>query len=100
MKPTNQLTGAVLEHIKASDPFLQRVYPSQVRKGATSPDIAAFLSGTDLDQDQRGARLVNPYAESAWIYTAVSILAQSVAQIPFRISRVGGGKGQGVHRAL
>jgi phage portal protein BeeE len=100
MKPTNQLTGAVLEHIKASDPFLQRVYPDQVRKGASSPDIAAFLSGTDLDQDQRGAKLYNPYAESAWIFTAVSILASSVAQIPFRISRVGGGKAKRVRSFL
>ena len=58
---------------------------------ALSPTSQAFLNGTDLDDSGRGAQLITPYAQSAWVYCAVSILAQSVAQIPFRISRVKGG---------
>ena len=61
------------------------------RRKSVSPDTQAFLTGTDVDANHQGTKLVNPYAQSAWIYTAVSILAQNVAQIPFRISRVGSG---------
>ena len=64
-----------------------------------SPATQAFLNGTDIDDAGRGALMITPYAQSAWIYTAVSILAQSVAQIPFRISRVGSGNAKKV-RAL
>jgi phage portal protein BeeE len=52
-----------------------------------------------IDDAGRGAALVTPYAQSAWVYCAVSILAQTVAQIPFRISRIGGGQAKKV-RAL
>ncbi len=61
-----------------------------------SPSSQAFLNGTDIDGSGRGALLYTPYAQSAWVYCAVSILAQSVAQIPFRISRVSGGNDQRV----
>ncbi len=64
-----------------------------------SPSSQAFLNGTDIDDAGRGALMYTPYAQSAWVYCAVSILAQAVAQIPFRISRVGGGKAKKV-RAL
>lgn len=59
-----------------------------VGKSAVSPAVAGFLSGSDLDDDGSGTRLVTPYSQSAWVYTAVSILASHVAQIPFRISRM------------
>lgn len=59
-------------------------------KSYTSPDVQAFLTGTDVEENAKGTKLVNPYAQSAWVYVAVSILAQSVAQIPFRISKVSG----------
>lgn len=65
---------------------------------SVSPDVSSFLNGTDIE-DQQGAKLVIPYAQSAWIYIAVSRLAQKVAQIPFRISRVGSGQGRRI-RAL
>lgn len=61
-----------------------------------SPTTQAFVNGTDIDDAGRGALMVTPYAQSAWVYCAVSILAQSVAQIPFRISRVSGGKAKKV----
>ncbi len=66
---------------------------------SVSPSVDAFLRGNDMDEASGGAKLYSPYAQSAWIYCAVSILAQSVAQIPFRISRVQGGKAKKV-RAL
>ena len=61
-----------------------------------SPSTQDFLRGTDIDDAGRGAVMYTPYAQSAWVYCAVSILAQSVAQIPFRISRVSGGKAKRV----
>ena len=56
---------------------------------ALSPDMAAFVAGTDVEDEQRGAKLVTPYAQSAWVYVAVSVMASQISQIPFRISRVG-----------
>ncbi|HAO77826.1 MAG TPA: hypothetical protein DCQ92_02400 [Verrucomicrobia subdivision 3 bacterium] len=64
-----------------------------------SPPAQSFLNGTDVDDAGRGAVMSTPYAQSAWVYCAVSILAQTVAQIPFRISRVAGGRAKKV-RAL
>lgn len=64
-----------------------------------SPSSQAFLNGTDIDDAGRGALMYTPYAQSAWVYCAVSILAQSVAQIPWRISWVSGGAAKKV-RAL
>ena len=61
-----------------------------------SPDSQAFLNGTDIDDAGRGALMITPYAQSAWVHCAVSILAQSVAQIPFRISKVSGGNARRV----
>ncbi len=60
-------------------------------KAAMSPNAAAFVAGTDIDQEAQGAKLLNPYSQSSWVYSAISILAQNVANIPFRISRMGGG---------
>jgi len=71
-----------------------------VGKSVVSPDVQAFLTGTDVDADQQGAKLVNPYAQSAWIYVAVSILAQNLAMVPFRISRVKGGNAKRVRSLL
>ncbi len=62
-----------------------------VTKSTLSPDMAAWARAEDVDAGGNGAKLVSPYSQSAWVYIAVSILAQNVAQIPFRISRVGGG---------
>lgn len=58
--------------------------------GATkslSVSLANWAKGGDLDTE--GAKLTSPYAQSAWVYIAVSRLAEKVASIPFRISRMG-----------
>jgi len=56
-----------------------------------APSAQAWLRGADLDAGS--AKLVAPYSQCAWIYVAVSVLAESVAHVPFRISR-GRGKGE------
>ena len=73
--------------------------PMRGESKALSPDMAAFVAGTDMADDQRGTRLVNPYCQSTWVFVAVSVLAEQISQIPFRISRVSGGNTKKV-RAL
>jgi HK97 family phage portal protein len=54
-----------------------------------SPDVAAFLTGTDVGQDGgNGAKLTAPYVESAWVFIAISRIAEKISSIPFRISRM------------
>src|SRR6266446_1131988 len=50
-------------------------------------DPAAWLRGEDIGEGE-GAKLLSPYSQSAWVYIAISVLAENVAQIPFRISRL------------
>src|SRR5438552_10931996 len=50
-------------------------------------DRAAWLRGEDLDEND-GAKLLSPYSQSAWVYIAVSVLAETVGQVPFRIARM------------
>ena len=57
-----------------------------------SPDLQGWMRGQDLDDGDRGAQMVNPYMQSAWVYTAISAMAENLAQIPFRISKVDAGK--------
>src|SRR5260370_40185597 len=56
-----------------------------VKKSAMDP--AVWLRGDEMDAGE-GAKLLSPYSQSAWVYIAVSVLAENVAQIPFRISRI------------
>ncbi len=53
-----------------------------------STDVGGWLQGQDVDSNSEGAKLVTPYAQSGWLYVAISTLAENVAQIPFRICRV------------
>ena len=73
--------------------FRRAVLP-EIRKSAASN--SDWLRGVDQDERDRGASLTTPYAQAAWVYCAISILAQSVAQIPFRISRIKGGNAKKV----
>lgn len=45
-----------------------------------------FLRANDVD-DSAGAKLSQPYQQSAWVYTAVSIIAAQVASLPLRVCR-------------
>ena len=56
-----------------------------------SPDMQAWITGLDVPDNDMGAKMVSPYMQSTWIYTAVSVMAENLAQIPFRISRIGSG---------
>jgi phage portal protein BeeE len=49
-----------------------------------SSTAAAWLSGQDLDAG--GAVLSNAYQQVVWVYRAVNVLAEQVANIPFRFS--------------
>jgi len=55
---------------------------------SVSPESQAFLSGTDVDLTSEGAKLTSPYSQSAWVYIAISRLAEKVSSLPFRISRL------------
>lgn len=66
--------------------------------GSTKSRATDWLRGDDV-QDNAGAQLINPYAQSAWVYIAVSRLAEKVAGIPFRISTLDEAKSRRV-RAL
>ena len=57
-----------------------------------------FIRANDVD-DTAGATLSRPYAQSAWVYTAVSIIAQQVASLPIRVCRTDDGKARRI-RAL
>lgn len=62
------------------------------RDGSSDPIPAeSWLRGEDLDCGTQ--RLTAPYTQSAWVYVAVSVLAESLAHVPFRLSR-GRGKGE------
>src|SRR6266478_5770296 len=50
-------------------------------------DPAVWLRGDEAEGGE-GARLLSPYSQSAWLYIAISVLAETVAQIPFRIARL------------
>lgn len=55
---------------------------------AKAVDPNAWLTGADITDAGEGAKLTTPYAQSAWVYIAISTLAQSVSQIPFRFARL------------
>ncbi len=52
---------------------------------SSSPTVQSFVRGDDLDYPR--TKLVDPYGQSAWINIAISVLAENLAHIPFRISR-------------
>jgi HK97 family phage portal protein len=54
-------------------------------KASSAVSTTEWLRGDDVDYPQ--AKFAMPYAQSAWVYVAVSVLAETLAHIPFRISR-------------
>ncbi len=52
-----------------------------------SPGVLSWLKGDDTGGDG-GATLQSPYSQSSWVYIAISVLAENIAQIPLRISKV------------
>src|SRR5207249_1935691 len=61
---------------------INRNLPAAVQK--SSPVIADFLRGNDLDRG--GAVLTNAYQQVVWVYRAINVLAEQVANIPFLFS--------------
>jgi len=52
-----------------------------------SPDVLSWLRGDDIIE-REGAKLGSPYSQSTWVYVAISCLAENVAQIPMRVSKI------------
>ncbi|MBU6408987.1 MAG: phage portal protein [Verrucomicrobia bacterium] len=65
---------------------------NNARTKTLSPDLQAWTQGMDVPDNDQGATLVSPYMQSSWVYTAVCILAKNAANVPFRVSRVPGGR--------
>src|SRR5436305_694548 len=61
---------------------INRNQPAPIQK--SSPAIADFLRGNDLDRG--GAVLTNAYQQVVWVYRAINVLAEQVANIPFLFS--------------
>ena len=85
--------------MKISLNLFGRNFDLALGKSALSPEMSAWMRAEDVDQGGKGAEMTSPYSQSAWVYIAVTRLAEKVAQIPFRISRIGGGQSRRV-RAL
>jgi len=64
-----------------------RHQPSTPQPSTRTANPTVWLRGNDYE-DEGGAKLLSPYSQSAWVYIAVSVLAETVAQIPFRIARL------------
>jgi len=74
----------------ASREFSFSLTPSPARlapQASRSVDPATWLRSDDHEPN-RGAILHSPYSQSAWVYIAITALAETVAQIPFRIARI------------
>src|SRR2546423_11087553 len=56
----------------------------------SSPSLAAWACGDDLDHPS--SVLTNAYEQVAWVYRAVNVLAEQIANIPFLFSRGERGK--------
>jgi phage portal protein BeeE len=58
--------------------------PTTPEYSMVSPEGAAWLAGKDLDE--AGPALSNAYEQVVWVYRAINVLAEQVANIPFRFS--------------
>src|SRR3954468_17149702 len=73
-----------LSSMKFLGSLLNRNSKIENRKSEMSPSLAAWARGDDLAS---GAVLSNAYQQSVWVYRAISVLAEQVANIPFLFSR-------------
>ena len=64
------------------------------QKTGLSQLAQAFITGND-GEGGGGAQLTSAYQQSTWVYACVAAIAQQVAQIPFRFSRVDKQSGRG-----
>jgi len=91
-----KIPGTNIEDPATSDrSFAEILDGLEAMRKSLSPASQAFLTGTDIDDAGRGAALTHPYAQSAWIYACINILARNLTQIPFRIS-CGGAKSEDI----
>src|SRR2546422_323278 len=62
---------------------VERVISSVARR-SMSPGAAAWMRGDDTDNP--GPALANAYQQIVWVYRAINVLAEQVANIPFLFS--------------
>jgi HK97 family phage portal protein len=63
---------------------------TEVASRSLSPEALAWLQGDD--PASTGPVLTNAYQQSVWVYRAISVLAEQIANIPFLFSRGGRGR--------
>lgn len=81
--------------------FSLQLGPLSISLGKSlSAASAAWVRGDDVDANSGGALLRSPYQQSVWVYAAVNALADNVAGVPFRISRLSGGKARRVRSLM
>lgn len=66
---------------------LLRATSGMYQTKAVSPESAAWMAGQDVDANG-GAKMTSPYSQSAWVYIAISRIAEKISSLPFRISRL------------
>src|ERR1051325_10194 len=84
-----------LPDLKRGDPRVDLVTGQPLTPTQLMAAIAGF-TGAAISRPQRYDLMVQRYAQVVWVYRAVSINAQNVAAVPFKIyKRTGEGKGRG-----
>jgi phage portal protein BeeE len=63
----------------------RRTAPDEIPVSQLSPAALAWMRGESLDD--AGAVLSNAYQQVAWVYRAINVLAEQIANIPFLFSR-------------
>src|SRR5437870_9978982 len=67
-----------------SNDQVERVISSVAARRSFSPEMAAWLKGEDTDNT--GPILSNAYEQVVWVYRAINVLAEQIANIPFLFS--------------
>src|SRR5437773_9431106 len=63
---------------------ISRATRNQTLVQKASPAITGFLRGEDMERG--GIPLSSPYQQVVWVYRAINVLAEQVANIPFLFS--------------
>src|SRR5215472_17387796 len=59
---------------------------SAVARRSMSPSAQAFANGDDLPNAPSASLLHNTYQQVVWVYRAINVLAEQIANIPFLFS--------------
>src|SRR5207244_4242921 len=70
---------------------LMKIFGFNISRGSTPPQQKSFSPATlswmkGEDVDQGGAVLCNAYQQVVWVYRAINVLAEQIANVPFLFS--------------